>query len=70
MEVSWFSTPTRKKSKQKKTRDGIIDFGWRRKELYYLLDTEDNGRGELLRYSVPLRKSGGEISTLDNFPLQ
>ena len=55
IEVSWFPTLTRKnlKSKQKKTRDGIIDFGLRRKELYYLLDTEDNDRGEPLRYSVP-----------------
>lgn len=53
MEVSWFPTLTRKKSKQMKTRDGIIDFGQRRKELYYLLDTEDNGRREPLRYSIP-----------------
>ena len=70
MEVPWFPTPTRKKSKQKITRDGIIDFGQRRKELYYLLDTEDNGHGEPLIYSVLLGKSGGEITMLGNSPLQ
>ena len=38
---------TNKEEKQtKKTRFEIIDFGLRGKKIYYLLDTEDSGRGK------------------------